>query len=117
MPNWSTREKEYIDSFIERDRASEAIKPRTDCPKHGRQVICIVCKKCLACVKDESIQRTIAFCRRVKHTLFKSSAPCKRCRWQIEHLTTHIVDNPMWSACSDCFSNRQSEIEKNLRSR
>jgi hypothetical protein len=71
---------EFMQPILDRYAEQERQKPRIACPKHGTQLACDMCGKCIECDRANTKAENLAHCKRERHTFLNLSAPCNWCR-------------------------------------
>jgi hypothetical protein len=91
---------EYMQPIFDYLEDEERKKPRVNCPKHGEQLVCAVCRKCINCITEEQQADNLAYCRKERHTFLNLSAPCKYCRYERGGGISHSHSRTI---CGNCF--------------
>src|ERR1044072_3942268 len=103
--------------IFRRDYESEQRKPRIDCPRHGRVLICAGCRKCLSCIEDDYVAKNsksyLEYCREKRHTFLNLGAPCSWCRQQSKSKPSQY-HSPEQSECEKCWEKAQKEYEERM---
>jgi len=86
-------------------------RPRINCPRHGDQLICSKCRKCLRCYKEEEAAENVAHCKKESHTFLNLSAPCYFCRRR--GFPNHITNS--YCLCGSCYFFASLEHAKRIK--